>query len=476
MTLNLPVSTRDEIPAELRARGFAESFSMAPLPKQQAFVCSPKPRVAYIGGLGAGKTIAGALRALVAIIQNPYSHGLIVAPTLDLAKIAYRDLEALNDALLAQTGKSVISYYNKGLHEAHTPWGRIIFIRSATLAERSLRGHKMGWAWMDESQEMARPEDVLQLCLARLRCPQAEQRSLWLTTTPHRGMVGAVKKLADLRATHPEMVAVYRATTMDNPYLPEDYIESLRLTYSKRRWAAEVEAKILRGQDVVYPEFDREKHVVPWVSDPDHRWILMADWGLRNPHFLVVEEDELDWIDAKGKKHSKPLYVIVDEYCPSDGEAIERQNAWILDLQRKRCAPRLAGVDAHDYWRQLLLLRRFGWRVKSYEDERVLPSIEIVRSCLDPLEGPPRLFLSEQFVEQSRKNERGIYWCLQNYRWHTDKTGTALDTPRHDQFSHGIDALRYGLLAAGETYYQRTPGFSAYVAPHTGLLGHDREE
>lgn len=462
--------------AELRAVGFAQAFGVDPMPKQLAFVCSQKPRVAYIGGLGAGKTIAGALRAAVAILENPRSHGLIVAPTLDLAKVAFREIETIDEAMRAKTGKGIITRYDRNLNEAYTVWGRTVFVRSATLAERSIRGHKMAWAWMDESQEMARPGDVLQLCLARVRCVAAHRRSLWLTTTPHRGLVGAVRKLADLRERHPEMVGIYRAKTTDNPYLPEDYIEGMRLTFSKHRWEAEVMAKILRSQDVVLPEFDTKKHVIPWVSLPGNPWILGCDWGVKNPGFLVIERDEVAWLGIDGKERTSPIYVVVDEYCPMDGEAIERQNLWFEQLRHAReHAPLVCGVDRADEWMQIRTLRRFGWRVKTNEDDqRINPGIEVIRSCLDPVEGPPRLFLSESFVQKSRNNERGLFWSLQNYRWAKDPYGQTLDHPRQEKWLHCCDALRYVLLAAGETYYQRSPGFSQLVAPHAGLRGHDR--
>ena len=459
---------------ELRSRSYFESFGVDPLEKQLAFVGTKKPRVLYLGGLGAGKTVAGALRAAMFILRNPYSHGLIVAPTLDLARdVAWRELESLDDALRERTGKGFISGYNKQLNEGHTVWGKTIFVRSATRAEQSIRGHKMGWAWMDESQEMARPDDVLQLCLSRLRCPNTPVRSLWITTTPHRGMTGAVRKLAELKKTHPESVAIYRATTMDNPHLPEDYIEGLRQTFSKRRWEAEVMAKVLRGQDVVYPEFSTSRHVVPWVSLPSNEWILGCDWGIKNPSFTVFERDEVAWKDTAGKKQSSPIYVAVDEYCPVDGEAIERQNMWFDRLRASRDhAPLVCGVDRADEWQQIKTLRRFGWRVKTNEEnQRINPGLEVVRSCLDPVEGPVRFFMSESFVNRSRDNERGLYWSLQNYRWAHDPYGQVLDHPIKDQFGHSSDSARYALIAAGETYYRRSPGWAQLVAPHQGLRG-----
>ena len=59
-------------------------------PVQAAFLTSDARFSFYVGGVGAGKTTAGALRALVWALDHPGSLGLIGAPTYPMLRDATR--------------------------------------------------------------------------------------------------------------------------------------------------------------------------------------------------------------------------------------------------------------------------------------------------------------------------------------------------------------------------------------------------
>jgi hypothetical protein len=422
---------------------FEEIFGLAPYPKQEAFLRTPKQRALFIGGFGAGKSFVNALRCITAVLEGPYSDGIIVSPTYDLCiNVNLRALEDLNDRMIARTGKGIIAQVNKSRMEVVTHWGRKILLRSATRCQ-NLVGLNLGWAAMDEVTTMPRQEEVFDLLQARLRCPNypSHRRSLWATTTP-AGYQGVIRRLGELRKAEEDQVCIIRATSMDNPHLDPKFIESLKSSYSKARWKAEVLGEVMAPTTAVFPEFS-SKHIVPWVKG-EGEWIGGADWGITRHHFLELDVVEL----TPGIK----TYIIVGEHF-TPNESVDRQNRWWQDLKDERKKHPLAvGIDRADSWKQGKMLRSWGWRTKQNEDSRgqatrVLPGVELIRDLLDPADGGrPRLYLSEKLVREGRQNRWSIFYCLQQYRWMM-ADGYPIDVIAKSGYEHGIDALRYAVLS-----------------------------
>lgn len=58
-----------------------------PLPSQRKFHLCKKPKKAYIGGFGSGKTLCGAVEAFLTALKYPGSYGIVT-------RWSYRELEA----------------------------------------------------------------------------------------------------------------------------------------------------------------------------------------------------------------------------------------------------------------------------------------------------------------------------------------------------------------------------------------------
>jgi hypothetical protein len=157
------------------------------LPKQLEFWRSDARIRAFIGGLGSGKTRAGAIE----ILRQPAgSLGIVVAPTYRVLQDATQRtfLERCHKA--QDAGVKLIAAHHEARQETRLVNGTTILWRSATEPDR-LRGINAGWAWVDEAASI--DHEVWLVLLGRLR--RAPERA-WITTTP----VGAQHWTAKLEA------------------------------------------------------------------------------------------------------------------------------------------------------------------------------------------------------------------------------------------------------------------------------------
>ena len=426
-----------------KINNFEDLWGIKPYPKQEAFLRTPKKLSLFIGGFGAGKSLVSAMRCVLAVLEGPHSDGLIVSLTYDLClNVNLRALQEIDDNMRSRHGKGIIASINKARMEVITVFGRKILLRSATRCQ-NLVGLNLGWACMDEATGMPREEEVFDLLQSRLRCPNypAHRRSLWITTTPS-GYIGSVRRLGELRKTDESAVCMIRASSMDNPHLDPSFIESLRASYSKARWKAEVLGEVSAPTAAIFPEFSA-RHIIPWVR-ADGEWIGGADWGITRHHFLEIDVVEFE----PGRR----TYIVVGEHF-TPNESIDRQNQWWHDLKARRSRhPIAVGIDRADNWRQGKMLRAWGWRTKQNEDSkgqasRVLPGIELLRDLLDPADGgPPRLYLSDELVREGRQDRWSLFYCLQEFRWmmHDNRP---IDVPQKSGHDHAVDGLRYAIMA-----------------------------
>jgi hypothetical protein len=81
-------ATGDERDGEQEGAGGVREVIWELNPAQWAFVYSPARFSFYVGGVGAGKTFAGAARAVLRMIEDPGSLGLIGAPTYPMLRDA----------------------------------------------------------------------------------------------------------------------------------------------------------------------------------------------------------------------------------------------------------------------------------------------------------------------------------------------------------------------------------------------------
>lgn len=117
-------------------------------PVQWDFVYSASRFSFYVGGLGAGKTTAGAMRAILWAIAHPGSLGVIGAPTYPMLR------DATARTFFALLPAEVIASYNKTEGHLTLRNGSEILLRSLDAPDR-LRGLNLSWFWLDEHRSVA---------------------------------------------------------------------------------------------------------------------------------------------------------------------------------------------------------------------------------------------------------------------------------------------------------------------------------
>ncbi len=318
--------------------------------KQHEFVYSDIKYTGFVSGIGAGKTTSGAIKALLNGI-NTTGTGLILAPTYPM----------LRDSTLRTFRRicgEALSNFNRSEMRGTFVNGNEVLFRSTDDPDH-LRGPNIAWIWADEAQLME--ELAWQVAEGRLR---EGIRQAWATFTPNGKLHWTYKVFGKDDATH----KLVHATTMENIWLPEDYVHALQTSYTgsfadqelkglfvdpegtlfKREWFKVIDARQLpstlqwvRAWDLALSEEDAgdaKKH-----KKPDRTATVLAavdDYGtiyLRNGSAWRKE-----WPDTRREM----IRIAKQEKVPLVIEAVAFQKAAVQEMLRE---PELVGIDIKGY-------------------------------------------------------------------------------------------------------------------------------
>lgn len=181
---------------------------------QVAFWAADTETKCFVGGLGSGKTFAGAIEVLA---QPAGTRGMVCAPT-------YPQLRDSAQALFFEIAEQIPGYivsHNKADNITRTIDGKEILWRSAD-RPNSLRGPNLHWGWGDE-WAFATLEAHLTFCgRQRIGTPRR-----WFTTTPN-GMNWFYRQ-----CTNPALgYEVFHAHTKDNVHNAASYAANLAAQYA----------------------------------------------------------------------------------------------------------------------------------------------------------------------------------------------------------------------------------------------------
>ena len=335
--------------------------------------------------------------------------------------------------------------------------GGEIFFRSVSKVG-NLLGFQFAWIHFDETETVANPELVWETLSGRCR-QSAAFRQMLGTSTPRglRGVVGKFHTAREEYATDEERDTLrrryffVRATTLENPHLPPDYIDSLRKMFGKAAWDQEVLAKILRPEAAVYSEFERSRHefratrpeFLRRMREVGASYDLAYDFGPNYSHILwIARFAEMD--------------IVFDELC-DDGittdrlhdEVIKRCNAlgrppeWIVcdrAVKRERA------------WAQEAFPQSAVMIMDSRHEQSILEGVAIVKNQLDPVVGEPHLRFASYLWDKTPR--RGIVKCMALYVYAKQANGMLSRMPWKDNVhDHGVDALRmHQVKRHGDSY------------------------
>jgi len=405
----------------------------SPLPHQMRFHLADARHRLLVSGVGAGKTLASVVEMALCLIMNPGCSAAFVSPTFDsVQNIILPEWLRIVDGL-ARMGCPLQLRYSKSQAKADLVGGGFLALRSFDRVD-NLRGFTLCAVNIDESEVSMRPDYVFQTLNDRVRDPKANLLEVNVTTTP-KGLRGVPLMFTQRRRTADRGDWwAGRATSMENPHLPDEFLRSLRAGHSTRSYQQEVEGKILQPSNVVFPEVNRERHSMPWTYDAMLPYVLACDFGYSNPYYGFAQ------VLPDGTA------VIFDEWVPNECPE-EIQKDTVLKMCRElgkdpehisgdRAVPRMLS------WMTAQFPRAYVHRMRTREQQAILGGIEVMRTLLDPLDGPPRLLIADKLW--SSENPRGVARAIMGYRWKTTREGLISDEIYKDNITdHAIDSWRY---------------------------------
>lgn len=413
---------------------FERSFDLTRNPIQADFIYTLYQFAFYVGGVGAGKTFAGALRGVIAALSLPGSVGLVVAPTYQMLE------DATLKEFFANLPPACVLHWNDQKKHLWLVNGSEVLFRSADNPER-FRGFQVAWAWLDEAPYCG--HYAWELAKARLRQP-GYPGWMWATGTP-RGKDGYWRDFESPKRQPGHKL--YRASTLANAHnLPAQYIRNLRNAYSDEMYKQEVLGLFTAFEGLVYNVESDPTVPGSHVREAGTRRIRAfsrviggIDWGFRNPAVALpigIDNDDRAWILDEFYKAGVPRVAPPDKPDAESviGEIVRltrryRVETWYADSEDPESIEALRGALARAHLSCTVV----------EADKAIIPGIATVQSMLQLRGDNTRgLYVSEKCAKTLV--EFGQY----QYPTKSQRNRNPDEKP-DKQYDHGLDALRYAL-------------------------------
>jgi len=271
------------------------------LPHQTAFCEDIEHRkLGLVCGFGAGKTHALVSKAIILACMNVGFVSALFEPTAPMLRDILQ--RTMNDLL--DQWDIPFSYRASPLPEytLHFSEGNHTILLRTMLTYQRLRGQNLCSIGFDEADTVPTydAEQATIMALARLRSGNVQQ--LYAATTPE----GYGWAFNTFEKNAGEDTGLLRARSIDNPFLPEGFIESLRSNYPEQLILAYLEGQFVNlttGQ--VYSRFDRDRHVKKSADYSDEPLLMGVDFNVGNTNAVigVRDGDKLVIIDEISKSH-----------------------------------------------------------------------------------------------------------------------------------------------------------------------------
>lgn len=352
------------------------------LPKQYQFVHSTKREVLYSSGYGAGKTMAGCYAALK---QSTIPNNLVVIVRKTLTSLKRSTLMTLVSGDNPVLPRGAYNYIkSENLIKINN--GGSIYILGLD-DETRIRSMNVGCIFVDEMSELTEAEYMELLYRLRL---DVGSRQIFSATNPAGPSHWAYKRFYMEKSDDREIIT---ACSLENPYLPADYIKSLKEmdgTLYKRY----VEGQWIAMDDLVFPNFNREIHVKNIDRDEKlEEYFLGIDYGQTHPSALIL----------MGKTRDR-LFVLEEYYKQDTG--IDKLRDLIRNVhERYPNCTLLYDPSAKILYNDL---QNIGITLKKANND-VAVGIMRVRSRLNIRNGSPDLVINSTCVNTIREFENYQY-------------------------------------------------------------------
>lgn len=381
--------------------------------KQYDFVADSRRFVGLLGGIGSGKSIAGAARAASASMGYIGNTRILVPNTGMVTAPVYNTLRDATIPAFRDVCSDLIADMNTTPPiNAHMINGSTIFFRSADQPEL-LRGPSLAWWWGDEAALYHR--DVWRIMIGRLR-QGGKLGYAWLSTTP-KGRNWLYQEFVQKDRLHYQL---YKVATWQNPFIDPDYYQALLDSYTGDFARQELEGDFVAFEGLIYSTFDRDTHVTTRAFPPQYSMVVAGvDWGFANPGVIVVYG-----VDSDGR-----MWGLHEEYQRrrriEEWAELAKQLVEQYGVEYFFCDP-----SEPDFINQFQML---GANAVAAENE-VWLGIQSVQNRLTVQgDGLSRIIYPPSFVNTASEYEQ--------YQWAEHKDGLH-DKPKKVN-DHTMDATRY---------------------------------
>jgi PBSX family phage terminase large subunit len=385
-----------------------------PLPKQYAFHQSRAQISAYFGGLGSGKTFAGAHKSLEYMIDYPGSTGWIGANTYKVLK------RATMRTFFEILPPDLIHRFNRSELELELTNGSTAFFGSTEKPD-NLRGPNLNWWWLDEVNSSSKAAYLNMLGRLRVGEPRA-----WCTGTA-KGFNWTYDEFADPRKKKEGRWFII-SSTRENKHLPPGYVKMLEESYHGAFAKQEIEGEFVGFEGMVYASFNYQDHVKDMfpVELKAMPAFVGVDFGYTNPSAMVLftlDNDDRVWVHEEFYERE----VFVEELV----RKLEEWKQMGYDIQGIYCDPSQPG--------SIQKIRDAGFN--AYDaDNSVFDGIrEVSNKIAKRADGKPGLFVREPSCPN-------LLVEFMNYRYQESEDGKPMQEKPVKMFDHAMDALRYGIM------------------------------
>lgn len=257
-------------------------------PAQHDFISDLNPgHVLFQGGLGSGKSAAGARKAVLLHALNNQSWGACYAPTFsDIGRYIIPNIQQVckeNGIECEHFNRSKQFDFNHLLL-----FGRPIVLVSAE-AVTSISGYECAWSWADEAARIQdHPNPVLNPWIqmgARNRHNKAKLRQFFYTSTSEGTGTALYKRFfSEKRPDH----RVYIGKTTDNPWVTHQQLSDYLSNIPESLIPAYLNGETVDyTQDRCFPNFGKE-NIKEFVYEEGGTWRIGCDFNIDNMSWTLA--------------------------------------------------------------------------------------------------------------------------------------------------------------------------------------------
>ena len=432
------------------------------LPKQKLFMESLEHEILYSGAFGAGKSRGGLEKGLFLSLKYPGNKGAVIRKNFNHLRLTTMETWIRNVCP---------PEYIKKLDREMWTWtltndSQVIFLGldQKTSSKDGVAGSKVGslevgWIFVDETVEIT--EDEWDMLLGRLRLVTVPIRQIFGATNP-----GAPSHWLYRRAFLEQRIQMIQTNTLENTFLPQDYIDSLN-RFKGINYDRYVLGKWVGAEGLVYGDvYNPTVHIIPpFVIPPEWERIRVVDFGFTNP--FVCQWWARKPLESYDPDEVQEWYMYRELYRTQ--RLVEDHARDILFYTGdERIEMTIADWDAED---RMTLERHGVPTTRAYKP--IIPGIQEVSMLL----GNNQMFFFEDALveidEELRKSSMPTSTAdeFAVYQWGGKRLNLNIKELPIDKDNHGMDCVRY--LAWYFSEVRQNPGMLR-VGEIAGVIPGDR--